>query len=63
VKKGEEILVGRCDITFHCTPKSMVREREERRKSRHQRLDAKRKELERAAENDRDEPSKGAPDR
>ena len=40
VKKGEEILVGRCDITFHCTPKSMVREREERRKARRERKSA-----------------------
>jgi hypothetical protein len=63
VKKGEEILVGRCDITFHCTPKSMVRDREERRKARHQRLDAKRKELERNAENPGEAPSEGVSDR
>jgi hypothetical protein len=59
VKKGEEILVGRCDITFHCTPKSMVREREERRKARHE----KRKALERAADNPRDAAQEGAADR
>ena len=57
VKKGEEILVGRCDITFHCTPKAMVREREERRKARHLRLDEKRGQL------DRETPSEGASDR
>jgi hypothetical protein len=57
VKKSEEILVGRCDITFHCTPKSMVREREERRKARHQRHDEKRRQLE------RETPSEDAPDR
>jgi hypothetical protein len=33
VRKDSEILVGRCDITFHCTPKSMVRDREERRRA------------------------------
>ena len=33
-KKHPEILVGRCDITFHCTPKSMVRERAEKRRAR-----------------------------
>jgi hypothetical protein len=31
-KRGKEIRVGRCDITFHCTPKSHHRERNERRK-------------------------------
>ena len=31
-KKGKELRVGRCDITFHCTPKAMMRERSERRK-------------------------------
>ncbi|MFN9126230.1 MAG: hypothetical protein ACK5WD_10415 [bacterium] len=60
VKKSEEILVGRCDITFHCTPKSMVREREERRKARHQRLDAKRKALDAG---DSAPPNEGASDR
>jgi hypothetical protein len=34
VKKSQEVLVGRCDITFHCTPKDMVRDRAERRKAR-----------------------------
>jgi hypothetical protein len=34
VKRVGETLVGRCDITFHCTPKAMVRERGERRKAR-----------------------------
>jgi len=33
VKKQLEVLVGRCDITFHCTPKDMVRDRAERRKA------------------------------
>ena len=36
MKKGEEPLVGRCDITFHCTPKTMVRERSDRRRARHE---------------------------
>ena len=31
-KKGREIRVGRCSITFHCTPKAMVRRKELRRK-------------------------------
>ena len=30
-KKGKELLVGRCDITFHCTPKAQARARAERR--------------------------------
>lgn len=33
-KRGREVRVGRCDITFHCTPKSMVKERAARRKAR-----------------------------
>ena len=34
-KRGKEIRVGRCDITFHCTPKTHHRERAKRkRKSR-----------------------------
>jgi len=33
-KKGKELLVGRCDITFHCTPKVQVRARAERRSRR-----------------------------
>jgi len=32
-KKGRELRVGRCEITFHCTPKSMIREKQERRSS------------------------------
>jgi hypothetical protein len=36
-KHRPEVLVGRCDIVFHCTPKSMVRERDERRRARHER--------------------------
>ncbi|MEY2714876.1 MAG: hypothetical protein RIT24_1219, partial [Planctomycetota bacterium] len=40
----DEILVGRCNIVFHCTPKSMVRERADRRKAR----DEKRTALKRA---------------
>jgi hypothetical protein len=31
-KKGKELRVGRCDITFHCTPKKMLQERVKRRK-------------------------------
>ncbi len=34
-RPGKELLVGRCNIIFHCTPKAMVRERSERRKQRH----------------------------
>lgn len=30
-RAGREPRVGRCEITFHCTPKSMMRERSERR--------------------------------
>jgi hypothetical protein len=33
-KHGREVRVGRCDITFHCTPKSMIKERATRRKAR-----------------------------
>ena len=33
-KKGREARVGRCDITFHCTPKAMMRERQARRAER-----------------------------
>lgn len=33
-KKGREARVGRCEITFHCTPKAMVRERQARREER-----------------------------
>ena len=32
--RGKEVRVGRCDITFHCTPKSMIKERAGRRKAR-----------------------------
>ncbi|HIA71195.1 MAG TPA: hypothetical protein EYO01_00595 [Phycisphaerales bacterium] len=35
-KKGREVRVGRCDITFHCTPKSMIKDRAARRKARDQ---------------------------
>ncbi|HMN96150.1 MAG TPA: hypothetical protein PKC43_07545 [Phycisphaerales bacterium] len=31
---GREIRVGRCTLTFHCTPKAMARDREARRKAR-----------------------------
>lgn len=31
-KKGKELRVGRCEITFHCTPKSLLDERAERKK-------------------------------
>lgn len=30
-KKGKELRVGRCQLTFHCTPKSHIRDRRERR--------------------------------
>lgn len=30
---GRQIRVGRCEITFHCTPKAMVRSRELRKRS------------------------------
>jgi len=33
-KKGKELLVGRCEITFHCTPMEQVRARAERRSRR-----------------------------
>jgi hypothetical protein len=35
-KRGREARVGRCEITFHCTPKSMIKERIARRKVRDQ---------------------------
>jgi hypothetical protein len=31
-KRGKELRVGRCDITFHCTPKAMAKERRERKR-------------------------------
>lgn len=31
-KAGKEVLVGRCSITFHCTPKAMAEARRNRRK-------------------------------
>jgi hypothetical protein len=33
-QKGKELRVGRCEITFHCTPKTMVEERKARRDKR-----------------------------
>ncbi|MFM7050706.1 MAG: hypothetical protein ACKOYN_01035 [Planctomycetota bacterium] len=36
-KVRQELLVGRCDIVFHCTPKTMMRERAEKRRARHER--------------------------
>ncbi len=33
-KKGRELRVGRCMITFHCTPKSHMRKKAERRRGR-----------------------------
>lgn len=30
-KKGKEVRVGRCEITFHCTPKAKMLERQQRR--------------------------------
>lgn len=41
-KHRPEVLVGRCDIVFHCTPKSMVRDRDERRRKRNERKAAER---------------------
>lgn len=32
-KRGKEARVGRCDITFHCTPKSHASDRKERRRA------------------------------
>jgi hypothetical protein len=31
-KRDKEVRVGRCIITFHCTPKSLLRERFRRKK-------------------------------
>ena len=31
-KKGKELRVGRCEITFHCTPKTMIVEKKNRAK-------------------------------
>jgi hypothetical protein len=31
-KREKEIRVGRCELTFHCTPKSMIRQRFSRKK-------------------------------
>jgi len=36
-KRGKERLVGRCQITFHCTPKTHIRDRTQRRKMRDRR--------------------------
>jgi hypothetical protein len=36
-KVRPETLVGRCDIVFHCTPKTMMRERSEKRRARQER--------------------------
>ncbi len=44
-RRQEELLVGRCGIVFHCTPKDVLREREARRKAREE----KRRALARAA--------------
>jgi acyl-coenzyme A thioesterase PaaI-like protein len=33
-KQSRELLVGRCDITFHCTPQRMIRGRRVRRRAR-----------------------------
>lgn len=33
-KRGKEVRVGRCIITFHCTPKSMLRQRANRKKKK-----------------------------
>jgi hypothetical protein len=39
-KRGKELVVGRCLITFHCTPKAMAEARRERRANRGKRADA-----------------------
>lgn len=31
-QKGRELRVGRCDITFHCTPKAMLKAKQERKR-------------------------------
>ncbi|MFO0872651.1 MAG: hypothetical protein U0575_01585 [Phycisphaerales bacterium] len=33
-QQGRELRVGKCFLTFHCTPKAMIKEREARRKAR-----------------------------
>lgn len=33
-QQGRDLRVGRCFLTFHCTPKSMIKDREARRKAR-----------------------------
>jgi hypothetical protein len=33
-KKGRDLRVGRCEITFHCTPKARLAERADRRSNR-----------------------------
>lgn len=33
-QQGRELRVGRCQLTFHCTPKTMARERDARRRDR-----------------------------
>ncbi len=33
-KRGRDLRVGRCEITFHCTPKALLDDRAERRRSR-----------------------------
>ncbi len=33
-KKGRDLSVGRCEITFHCTPKALLAERSDRRRKR-----------------------------
>jgi len=33
-KKGRDLRVGRCEITFHCTPKALLAERSDRRRKR-----------------------------
>ncbi len=33
-KKGRELRVGRCEITFHCTPKALLEDRAARRNDR-----------------------------
>ena len=33
-QQGKDLRVGKCSLTFHCTPKAMIKDREARRKAR-----------------------------
>ncbi len=63
VKQRDEILVGRCNITFHCTPKAMVRERADRRKARAEKKAALVRATEGAAAPERAAGANAAPER